>query len=213
MKKILIVFIATLCAAIAFGQDSVRVTKTITLYSEPDLKSITYTYIYPGGRLVLGNHSGEFRAATFKKKQGFLHDSSIQYLVPDSVVEEKPALISDFIIRPAKERERNKMVKNINPGLLSDNDTRIEMASAGKLMLAGTCLAIPGAGLLALKTSASGDPESWISQHSTDVNAVLLLTGFTSFVLQIAGYLKLIKAGERISFEPASTGIGLSVRF
>lgn len=185
MKKILLILLATLCATMAFGQGKYRATIGIPIYNKPNTYSFG-SYIDSDSIFDLGTKTGKFWQVTYKDKLRYMPQDWKKYCTPaDSIIPNKPSTIANPI---------NKSVL-ITPGG--------ELYSAGKLLLSSTIVGI-GGGVL-----------SYVLLRNNPYSSAGVIcgigTGIATLVLQIAGYRKLMKAGEKINIGATSSGIGMTI--
>jgi len=242
------------------GQDTVRTTRTVTVFAEPNLKSRTYFNVYAGSTLVLGNVSGEFREARYRKNNGYLHQSSYPYCIPDTAMPRRSKKVDanagkskfrpyeTFRIYPIPSLNSltHKYVEVGSTLFIGEKqDEFFEVAYENKLRFMhessySLCLpydtplpkkvivptpeyfATPGEELSNAGTSLI---YSWvIPSVGALIGTTLIFTlddplpgiiidavsGIVGSVLLLRGYSKIKRAGDKLGFTPASTGIGLA---
>jgi hypothetical protein len=191
MKKTILILLATLCVTVAFGQEKVKTTVNIPLYEKPDLSS-KQTEIKTGTIINLGSLLGDFREATYKDKLYFLHHSSYRFCIPpDSVIVIEPTTIPtpinhtvDFYdLITASKDTLNRIAEKSSPG--------DDLYSAGRLLLTGVCVGLVGGAI----------SYALIVFVASPILGILcgIATSLATLILQIEGYAKLKRAGEKFN--------------
>jgi hypothetical protein len=129
MKKLLLIGFMALGVTVALGQETVKITRNITLYAEPSLNSITYTTVFSGSRLMLGEKTGEFRIATYKKNVGYIHQSSYAYCVSDTAMAENSRSKTDLFVGKIKVRPYESFMIYPRPSLNSLTHIYVDIGS------------------------------------------------------------------------------------
>ncbi len=109
-------------------------------------------------------------------------------------------------VKPVYPAEHDLFTKSIRPQSAGD-----ELHSAGKLLIISTCVAIGGGSLFYYRTTAPYYKLQSGIWSLLPAWAILGSTGIAALVLQIVGYTKLMKAGERFYFGPTSAGVGMTI--
>ncbi|TSA31120.1 MAG: hypothetical protein D4R64_18665 [Porphyromonadaceae bacterium] len=215
MKKTLMILLATLCATVAFGQGKYKTTNTIILYNKPNLAFGIQTYIYPVSFLDIGTKTGEFWQVTYKEKVRYMPEMFLKDCIPaDSVIVQKPKVNLNTIIESV-DRIPLPFVRFDNSNKISSELEIItagdELYSAGKLLLTSTFVGIGGGALSYVLLQN----DSYVLLRDNPYHLAGIIcgigTGIATLALQIAGYRKLMKAGEKFYIGATSAGIGMTI--
>jgi len=226
MKKTLIILLATLCWTVAFGQGKYKATIGIPIYNKPTTYSFG-TYIDSGSIFDLGTKTGKFWQVTYKDKVRYMPQDWKKYCIPaDSVIPMKPSTnikpidksnhsIHELNAKPIENKEFSTTIKPIEKPDYSADINYIrsklsgmtsggaELYRAGKLLLTSVGVGIGGGVLSYVLMTKADDPTLGI--------VCGVGTGIVTLALQIAGYRKLMKAGERFNLGATSSGIGMTI--
>lgn len=205
MKKILMILLAILCATMAFGQGKFKTIKSIVLYNKSDLNS-TKTIVDSGTVINIGAKTGDFLLVPFNDQLQYIHQSELKNCIPDTTSVVKLVPILDPVAKQSTKSDYGNDLISQSDRLNGWHEPTPgdELFSAGKLLLTGTLLPIGGAILGGTILGLFGEPTIAYS-----IAGGLALAGF---VLDIVGYSKLMKAGERFNLGATSSGIGLTIR-
>jgi len=204
MKTTLMILFAILCATMAFGQIRVRVTNTIQMLTLPDLTSPTKVTLYNGDTIDIGSRKGDFWQAQYRRRSGYLYKNSLDYCKPIDTTKTidlnaTKAIDISIPISIAKKSE-TIVASNLKYGGATPGD---ELFSAGKLLLTGSTVALGGGILSAIVISRS---------ENLEIGAVIGIgAALTGVIMQIAGYRKLMRAGEKFNIGATSSGIGMTI--
>jgi hypothetical protein len=184
MKRIL-VFLAL--AIFAFNcQAQIIVAKNTFLYESPTSQSERIASVYKGQDAKLLTQIKDFHLVIVGQNKGFIHKSCL--------------MKKDIIQGRSTGMAMNNMV-DIKAELMQLNQAGRDFVSAGNLLL----------GSIGIMAIGSGISYGLISQGYIQGATILIIaSGVSGLLMGVAGYAKIVSAGNKMSFNFAKEGIGIA---